>query len=57
VEPSSEMAKDYGIPSKTRTHSLPSKYLIPSVDMGRYESPTRRKSAPDRENPTSKFLI
>ena len=34
-----------------RTHSLPSKYMIPSEDMGEYESPMRRKSAPERERP------
>ena len=35
-----------------RTHSMPSaKYMIPSEDMGEYESPMRRRSAPEREKP------
>jgi hypothetical protein len=29
-----------------RTQSMPSKYMIPSEDMGEYESPMRRRSAP-----------
>jgi hypothetical protein len=40
-----------------RTHSLPSKYMIPSEDMGEYESPTRRKSAPEREKPPAGGLF
>ena len=34
-----------------RTYSLPPKYMIPSEDIGEYESPMRRKSAPEREKP------
>ena len=34
-----------------RTHSLPCKYMIPAEDMGEYESPQRRRSAPEREKP------
>ena len=38
-----------------RTKSLPSKYMIPSADMGEYENgdPNRRRSAP----PQSKVYI
>ena len=37
-----------------RTKSLPSKYMIPSEDMGEYESgdPNRRRSAPPQSKVT-----
>lgn len=41
------MPDSAGLPVRARrTHSLPTKYMIPSEDMGEYESPTRRRSAP-----------
>ena len=31
-----------------RSHSMPSRYVLPSEDMGEYEGPSRRRSAPAR---------
>ena len=42
-----------------RTKSLPSKYMIPSEDMGEYESgdPNRRRSAPPQSKVTNMKLL
>ena len=42
-----------------RTKSLPSKYMIPSEDIGQYESgdPNRRRSAPPQAKVCAMLLI
>ena len=42
-----------------RTKSLPSKYMIPSEDIGQYEAgdPNRRRSAPPQAKVLAQFLI